>query len=1131
MECPRCHSQNEENHKFCRQCGAKLIKICPKCGCESLPSDNFCGECGHNFSEPGEVSPGKPSSEEQLDLIKKYLPKDLSAKILAQRDKMEGERKQVTVMFCDMEGYTSLAELLGPEASYAVMNRVYEILIRSVHDFEGTVNEMTGDGIMALFGAPVALEDAPQRAVRSASAIHREIAGFSDRIHQDNPDVSSVKMRIGLHTGPVVVGALGNDLRVEFKAVGDTVNLTSRIQDLADPGTTCVSEDTFKLTEGMFRFEALGERTVKGRKKPVRIYRVIAPSTRRTRFDISAERGLTPFIGRERELDLLLDGFERARQGRGQAFSIIAEAGVGKSRLLYEFRKAVSNKDMTFLEGKCLSYSRGVAYHPVIDILKAYFEIQGTDTDSDIRDKVRKGLHLLGTDETRILPFILELLSVHDSGIDQIPLSPEARKAEILGVLKRIVLKGSEARPLIVAVEDLHWIDKSSEEILKDVLVGISGATVMLIVTYRPDFVHTWGGKSYHCQVNLNRLSNRESLIMVSHLLGTREHDRHIEDFILERTEGIPFFIEEFMKSLRDLKMITRKNNRYIAVKDLRDISLPSTIQEVIMARIDSLPEGARKTLQLGSVIGREFSFRVIKETTRIPEEELLSQLSTLKELELIYERGIYPESTFIFRHALTQDAVYQSLLKNTRLKYHETIATVLENRLPETANSNPELMGRHFTEAGLFDRAIPYWREAGERALRRSAHLVAVDHFNRGLELLKNLPEIPERLEQELALQIALYAPLAGAKGYSAPEVAAAYNRARKLCEKVQNRSQLFLVIYGLWGHNLVRSELQTCGKLATQSLELARDIEDPALLMEACRMTEETALYTGEFERAKDYLDKSFNHYDPEKHHTHAETYGQDPGMALMTHGSWILWHLGFPDRARKSANNGLKHARERRHPFSLVFALYVGSVVFYLCREVQTVRERVEEAIELADEYKLPMWKTWATPLRGWVLVKQGQTEKGIELIRGGLAESRSAGLEVHRSYHLSLLAEACGDAGRIEEGLKALDEAIGMADEKEQRFYEAELHRIRGEFLMRGGEVTAAETAFQKALETARRQGALSLELRATMSLSRFWKKRGGKDEARRILAAIYSRFTEGFDTADLSEAHGLLKELG
>ncbi len=741
MKCPSCQTQNPESNKFCRECGAKLLKVCPQCGSESLAGDKFCGECGHNLSLPSKPSPTDVSFDEKLAKIQRYLPKRLTEKILAQKDKIEGERKQVTVVFCDMEGFTRLSERLGPEEAYNIMDQVYEILIHKVHDYEGTVNEMTGDGIMALFGASIALEDAPQRAIRSGYAIHREMARLSDRIKQERSGIPPLKMRIGIHTGPVVVGTLGNDLRVEFKAVGDTVNLASRMEGLAEPGTTYVTEDTFRLTEGFFRFEALGAKEIKGKEEPVKIYRVIAPSTRRTRFDVSAERGLTPFVGRERELELLLDGFERSKVGRGQAFSIVAEAGVGKSRLLYEFRKAVSSENVTFLEGRCLSYSRGVAYHPHIDILKSNFDIEEGDRDSEITEKAKRGLKILGVDEASTLPYLLELLAVKESGIDKIPISPEARKERIIEALKRIVLKGSEIRPLIMAFEDLHWIDKSSEESAKDLLDSISGARVLLIFTYRPEFVHTWGGRSYHNQLNLNRLSNRESLMMVSHLLGTEELDPPLEELILEKTEGVPFFIEEFLRSLKDLRIIEKKDNRGYLGKDLRDVTIPSTIQDVIMARVDSMPEATKEVLRTGSVIEREFSYELIERVAGLPEQELLAHLSALKDSELIYERGIYPQSTYIFRHALTREVVYNSLLSSRKRTLHEKMGQAIEELSAENIDEQCGVLTEHFIRSENYEKGAEYSELAGKKVARAASYGDAIEYAKKRVFCLERLP------------------------------------------------------------------------------------------------------------------------------------------------------------------------------------------------------------------------------------------------------------------------------------------------------------------------------------------------------------------------------------------------------
>ncbi|MCJ7686720.1 MAG: AAA family ATPase, partial [Desulfobacteraceae bacterium] len=740
MKCPKCQYENPEDAMFCNGCGHKLELACPECGKVNPSGSRFCNKCGHNLSEPPEPASQDLAFDEKLSKIQRYLPGGLTEKILSQRDRLEGERKHITVMFCDMEGFTPLTEKLGPEEMYSMMDQLQEILIHKVHEYGGTVNQFTGDGIMALFGAPLALEDSPQRAVRSALSIHREITKFNDKI-KGKSKIPPIKMRIGINTGPVVVGTIGNDLRVEFTAVGDTVNLASRMESLAEPGTSYVTGETFKLTEGFFRFEGLGEREVKGREEPVNVYRVIAPSTRRTRFDVSTERGLTHFVGRERELELLLDGFERAKSGRGQAFSIMAEAGVGKSRLLYEFRKAVANEGVTFLEGKCLSYSRGVAYHPVIDILKSIFDIRDGDGDSEIKEKAKRQLKVLETDEASTLPYLLELLSVKDSGIDKIPMSPEGRKDRIMEALKRIVIKGSEIRPLIIAVEDLHWIDRSSEDSFKDLLDNITGAKVFLIFTYRPEFVHAWGGKSFHSQVNLNRLSNRESLAMASHLLGTEDLDGNIEQFILEKTEGVPFFIEEFISSIKDLKIIEKKEGKFHMAKDIRDVTIPSTIQDVIMARVDSLPEGAKDLLQTGSVIEREFSYELIKRVTGYSEQTLLSHLSALRDSELIYERGIFPQSTNIFKHALTRDVVYDSILSKRRNKLHGQIGNAIEELYKDNIHEHYEVLAEHYIAGENYEKAAKYSKLAGRKAEKVASLNNAITYAKKAVASIEKLP------------------------------------------------------------------------------------------------------------------------------------------------------------------------------------------------------------------------------------------------------------------------------------------------------------------------------------------------------------------------------------------------------
>ncbi|CAB5163662.1 Adenylate cyclase (EC / Guanylate cyclase (EC [Olavius algarvensis associated proteobacterium Delta 3] len=567
-------------------------------------------------------------------------------------------------------------------------------------------------------------------------------------------ELPPILLRIGINAGPVVVGAIGNDLRVKFTAMGDTINLASRMETLAAPGTTYVTEETFKLTEGFFRFEAVAEEILIETEKPIKVFRVIAPSGRRTRFDVSAERGLTPLVGRERELELLADSFERAKAGNGQAVSIVSEAGMGKSRLLYEFRKSVTHEDVLFLEGKCLSYSKGVAYHPVIDILKSAFRIQEGDEDSAVRQRIVEGLEFLEIEESGIMPYLLELLSVKDSGLDRFTISLQSLKERLNEAVLQILIKGSEIRPLIVAIEDLHWADTSSIDLLHDLLSYVPGARILLIFTYRPQFVPAWSFKSYHCQISLNRLLRRESLSMVVHLLNTRTLDRKVETLILEKTEGVPFFVEEFVTSLLDLNIITKTEDTYRLAKNLAELSIPSTISDVIMARVDTLKEPAKELLQIGSIIEREFSHRLIERVAGFPEEDLQATLGVLKHSELLIERGVYPQSTYVFRHALTREDDKRAVDLESLYRYYE------DNQVLFNAGLMPMYIGdilmdiddQHLDEAeGWIQKAIDTDRQNGltlhlgkhyalyaELQIRKGDRQVAKDHLGKAIDVFK---------------------------------------------------------------------------------------------------------------------------------------------------------------------------------------------------------------------------------------------------------------------------------------------------------------------------------------------------------------------------------------------------------
>jgi class 3 adenylate cyclase/tetratricopeptide (TPR) repeat protein len=1071
MKCAECQFENLDGMNFCGKCGAKLERLCPQCNFSNPAEYEFCGKCGQNLIPPSEPIPRDLSFDEKIDKIQRYLPKGLTEKILSQRDRIEGERKQVTVMFCDMEGYSQLSERVGPEEAYDIMDQVYEILIHKVHDYEGTVNEMTGDGILALFGAPIALEDAPQRAIRSALEVHREMAKFSDKLKQAGQTVPPLKMRIGIHTGPVVVGTLGNDLRVEFKAVGDTVNLASRMEGLAEPGATYVTEDAFKLTEGLFRFEALGEKEIKGKEEPIQVYRAIAPSTSRTRFDVSAERGLTPFVGRERELELLLDGLERAKGGRGQAFSIVSEAGIGKSRLLYEFRKAVYSGDVSFLEAKCLSYSRGVAYHLLIDSLKANFDIREVDGNAQITEKVKKGLKILDVDESLTLPYFLELLSVKDSGIDKIMMSPEGKKDRITEAFKQIVLKGSEIRPLILAYEDLHWADKSSEDVLKYVLESIPGARVLMIFTYRPEFVHTWGGRSFHSQVTLNRVSNRESLTMVSHLLGTENIESDLEDLILEKTEGIPFYIEEFVKSLKELKAIERKGSRYCLAEGIQDVAIPLTIQDVIMARVDSLPEDAKEVLQRGSVIEREFSYGLIKRVTGLSERDLLSHLSVLKDSELLYERGIYPQSTYIFKHALTQEVVYDSILTRRKKSLHEEIGNAIEELYKDNIDEHYGVLSEHYLASENYEKGAEYSKLSARKAEKTASLNDAIGFAERRVASLERLPQTNDVQKKiidartTLGLYITQMAYFAEAKEAIAPIIDLALKRGNK-----RRLSQIYTI---MGAYDLeVKEDLPNAFKHLEEAIKISEEVNDIISLILASYYFGVALSWNCEFEKTIYYLKKALD-INVGAH----SLWGISSMKSNM--GFWGYYLQGRVNMAYQSSGEALRIAEESGDIFSKAMAYTIHGVSCYGKRFLAEATKHLLKGAEFCARINLFSWNALAQSFLGETYFEIGVYQKAKD--HYGKAVSFIERNRFSPSWiNMNKVAVARAKVMNNEKDID-LELLYGLVYENKTKIWDGWMRRYIGEILLNMDDkhVSEAEGWIKRAFEADKRNGMMFL----------------------------------------------------
>ena len=1048
MICPQCGADNLPERRFCRECGAALAVRCSRCAAENQPGDKFCGQCGRRLGAPSASRAVAASMQNRLRQIHRQLPTGLVERILAERGKIEGERRTVTVMFCDLAGYTAIAEKVGAEEAYRLMERIYEVLIEKISRYGGTINEMTGDGVMALFGAPITLEDAPQRAIRASLAVHQEIARLGK-----GPGWSAapLKMRIGIHTGSVVVGVLGNDLRLEFKAVGDTVNLASRVEGLASPGTTLVSEETFKLTEGLFRFEALGQKRVHRREKPVRVFQVIAASTHRTRFDVGAERGLTPLVGRERELELLLDGFERARQGRGQAFSIVSEAGVGKSRLLYEFRKKVANEAAAFLEGRCFSYSAAFPYFPLADLLGAYFDVHREDPAQQNIRRIRQELKRLGSDEEANLPVLLELFGIAANGSVHKDLRPDDRRDRITETLKRTALNQAAKGVTVIAIEDLHWADRYSEDILNELLQAISLSPVLLIFTYRPEFIHTWGARTYHNQVILNRLCNRESLQMASHLLGDDRIGAELEQLILEKTEGVPFFIEEFIKSLVDLKIIDRREGCWNLYRSVDRLTIPATIHDVIMARVDGLSEGSREILQAGAVIGREFSYRLIAALMDCSEKELLTRLTTLKEAELLYERGIYPQSTLIFKHNLTRDVVLASILEARRRELHNRIALALEALHAPHTHEIVEVMARHFIRGGNYDRGAHYAKMAGKKAQKSGLFKEAIAWAQALIECYEKMPDSAEMQKKVIDARTVLsgYFTSLGRLVEARQAVLPVVETARRLDYR-RRLPAIYTAIglYTLW----VQEDFSETTDYLNRALQIGKEVGNYVSVFLASYYLGCHYSWNAQFERAGESFSRCLKL---------AEVGGNRIGQAFTKGTESAFRHLfqGEVALALRTSREAMDIARECGDSYVKGMACSSFGAACFFAGDYRTAEPHLQQGLEFSRQNTMTAWEAWAAGFLAHMYAEDGRFEPAVKFYETAIAALESTRLLPSWLNQLRIAqARAAVLGGGPAESYSSLREYYGNIRVKAARGW-ASLHI--GEILMRSGEAPLAE----------------------------------------------------------------------
>jgi predicted ATPase len=943
-----------------------------------------------------------------------------------------------------------------------------------------------------------------------------------------------LQVRVGIHTGLVVIGEVGSGLRHAPLALGEVPNLAARLQSAAAPEAVVISAATARLAEGWFVTESLGELTLAGFGHPVAAYRVLQESGAQSRLEVMGARGLTPLVGRDAEVGILAECWVRARAGAGQAVLLSGEAGIGKSRLIDVLRRRLAREPHFRLDARCSAYAEHSAFNPVIDLLRRTLRFTDSDGPGDRLRKLEDALTAVHVALPEVTPLLAALLSLpFEDRYPPLALTPEQQKQTTMEALVSVLLAMAAQRAVLLTVEDIHWADPSTLELLGLVIDRIPAGRVFSVLVFRSDFQVPWPTRAHVRSLSVARLSRQQSETMVMRVAGGKALPPEVVHQVVTKTDGVPLFVEELTKMVLESDWLQEREDRYELAAPLPSLAIPATLSDSLMARLDRL--GTAKTVaQLGAVIGRTFSFDLLRTVSPVEAPALEQALGQLVEAQVLYQEGRPAQASYTFKHALIQDAAYESLLRRTRQQYHQRIAQALATEFQATVANEPELLAHHYKEAGLLDEAIPYWLAAGRRAVERSANAEAIAHLTKGLQVLAMLPSTPERVRQELALHLALGAPLLMIKGNTAPEVERVYIRAQELCQQLGDSPQLFSALIGLWRFALNQPRLKIARALGEQCFSLAQRLQDAVHLQEAHLMLGSTLVYLGEPAAAREHLERSMALYDPQHSRSLTFIYGTDPRVVCLARLAWALWLLGHPDQALTRVYEALSLAQELGHTYSLAFAMHYTAMMHLCRREAAMGRERAEATMALSREHGFAQWLTGGTFLRGWALSEQGLAEEGIADLRQAQVAWKAMGTGLAATHVSVRLAEAFEKSGKIDEGLNTIDEALESMSEHGARYFAAELYRLQGELLWRqisptkqGTENTSQVAAcFQQALDVARQQEAKSLELRAVMSLCRLRQRQGRPEDARVMLDEIIGWFKEGFDTLDLQEARTL-----
>ncbi len=1110
----------------------RLQSLCPACQAVNPPTNKFCSECGQRLAvaaaapapapaaappateaaPPATAAPTAPP--DRFASPEAYTPKHLAEKILTSRGAMEGERKGVTVMFSDVSGFTAMSEKLDPEEVHAIMDRAFGVILNVVHRYEGTINQFLGDGVMALFGAPIAHEDHAHRALGAALAIQQELQPLADDVRRMHG--VEFRMRMGINTGLVVVGAIGRDLRMDYTAVGDTTNLAARLLGVAKPGQVVVSRRTQHLRDGFFVFEDLGEFQVKGKTEPVRAYALISEVRGRTRLEVSALRGFTRLVGREAEMEILPHALARAAAGSGQVVALVGDAGLGKSRMVWEFTHSDHARDWLVLEARSVSYGKAMTYLPVVDLLKAYCQIEDRDEPAGVRAKVRSRLMSLDPAlETAIVP-VLAILHVPFEDQHWMALDPPQRRHRMLDGVKRLLIRQSELHSLLLVFEDLHWIDSETQALLDGLVDSLESARVLLLVNYRPEYRHGWDPKPYYTGVRIEPLAQQGAEEFLGALLGDDPTLIALKRLLIERTAGNPLFLEESVRSLVETETLVGERGAHRLAKPLTSVQVPATVQSLLAARIDRLSPELKDLLQSAAVIGKDVPLALLRAVADLADQDLRLGLGGLQAAELLFETSLVPEPAYSFKHAMTHDVAYASLLQGRRRMVHSRIVEAIEQLYANRLTEHVERLAHHAYRGQVWDKAVTYLRQAGAKAQGRSAHQQALACLEEALEALRHQPETPARQEQEIDLHLALRGSLYPLGEF--PTMVAHLREAEALARALADARRLGLVSIYTGEYFRQAGRFVEARQLAEQALALGDKLQDLPLQLIASEYLALACHALGDYRRAAELLRAATRSRPDELRPDAFESaaVGSWSGHQVMSL-AWLarcLAECGEFGEGLAAGQQAVAIAEGLDSQYGLAAACIGLGYISLVRGDLDTAGPLLERARSVAGQANITLLRPQATRLLGGVYLLAGRIDEGLALVRAAAEEVESRRLLMQQAAVLVLLGQACLAADRLDEAAAVAQRVLALARERSQRGDEAAALRLLGEIAERTpGETETAVRHYQAAIALTGELGMRPLLARSHLGLGRLWLGIGERGRAEDELLAATRLFCE------------------